>query len=123
VNQLCLDLHHNYKHNNGFAATYREAYEILATAKYIHAKEHQGDRAEVARRLDAVDGLFHHVQEDVAGWSRRNRRQIGQGGARAKLDAIEATLHHLMHDVGVAGSHAAPEGVPQDAEVAPPPLN
>ena len=63
ANQLCLDLHYNYRHNPGFADTYREAYQILNTAKYIHDKEHQGDRAEVARRLDEVDGLFHHVQE------------------------------------------------------------
>jgi hypothetical protein len=121
VNELCLDLHHNYRHNQGFAATYREAYEILKTAKHIHAKENQGDQAEVARRLDAVDGLFHHVRDDVKSWSRRQRRQIGQGGAQTKLDAVEATLHHLMHDVGVAGSHDAPDTAP--AEVAPPPAN
>jgi hypothetical protein len=121
VNELCLDLHHNYRHNEGFAATYREAYEILKTAKYIHATEHQGDRDEVARRLDAVDGLFHHVQEDVGRWSRRHRRQIGQGGAKTKLDAVEATLHHLMHDVGIQGSHETPVAGP--VEVAPPPGN
>lgn len=48
ANELCLDLHYNYRHNSGFADVYREAYQVLDTAKYIHAKEHQGDRAEVA---------------------------------------------------------------------------
>jgi hypothetical protein len=123
ANELCLDLHHNYRHNRGFAETYREAYEILRTAKYIHGKEHQGDRDEVARRLDELDGLFHHVESDIQSWSRRHARQIGQSGAQIKLDAIEATLHHLMNDVGVKGSHAEPEAAPQSSavEVAPPP--
>jgi hypothetical protein len=123
ANQLCLDLHHNYRHNAGFAETYREAYQILSTAKYIHAKEHQGDRAEVARRVDDLDGLVHHVQDDVNGWSRRNRRQIGQSGVQTKLTLVEATLHHLMHDVGVQGTHASPhaDAAPVHVEVAPPP--
>ena len=124
ANDLCLELHYNYRHNRGFAETYREAYQVLNTAKYVHAKEHQGDRAEVARRLDEVDGLFHHVQDDVRRFSRRQNRQIGQGGAQTKLELVEATLHHLMHDVGVQGTHGpsaatAPVGV----EVAPPPVN
>jgi len=125
ANELCLDLHYNYRHNRGFAETYREAYQILSTAKYIHDKEHQGDRAEVARRLDELDGLFHHIQDDIAGWSRRQSRQIGQSGAQTKLDAIEATLHHLMNDVGVKGTHGGPEAAPAPPaiEVAPPPVN
>jgi hypothetical protein len=124
VNQLCLDLHHNYRHNSGFAATYREAFQILETARYIHDKEHQGDRAEVASRLDEVDGLFHHIQKDVSRWSRRQKRQIGQGGIQAKFEAVEATLHHLMHDVGVTGSHEAPAlPPPSREEVAPLPGN
>jgi hypothetical protein len=119
VNALCLDLHHNYRHNKGFAATYREAYEMLSTAKYIHAKEHQGDRAEVSRRLVAMDEMFHHVQDDVKGWSRRQRRQVGQGGVQTKLAAVEATLHHLMHDVGVGENGGG--SMPSPGEAAPPP--
>jgi hypothetical protein len=123
ANELCLDLHYNYRHNRGFTATYREAYQILATAKYIHAKEHQGDRAEVARRLNEVDGLFHHVQEDVGRWRPRPTRQIGQGNAQTKLEVVEATLHHLMNDVGVEGVHGELEDAPPPSadEVAPPP--
>jgi hypothetical protein len=122
VNELCLDLHYNYQHNPGFGETYREAYQILQTAKYIHVKEHQGDRDEVARRLDEVDGLVHHVQKDLSRWSRRQSRQIGRGGARTKLESVEATLHHLMHDVGVKGVHGEPDSATvSDVDVAPPP--
>jgi hypothetical protein len=120
ANQLCLELHYNYRHNPGFDHVYREAYQVLATAKYIHAKEHQGDRAEVARRLDEVDGLFHHVQEQVGQWTRRHVRQIGRSGVQAKLNTVEATLHHLMHDVGVKGAHGEPS-VAAEVEVAPAP--
>jgi hypothetical protein len=124
ANQLCLDLHYNYRHNPGFKETYREAYQILSTAKYIHDKEHQGDKAEVAHRLDELDSLFHHVQDEVSGWSRRHYRQVGEAGAQTKLELVEATLHHLMNDVGVKGVHGAPEEAaspPSDNEVAPPP--
>jgi hypothetical protein len=124
ANDLCLELHYNYAHNQGFADTYRAAYEILKAAKYLRDREHQADRPEVARRLEAVDRLFHEVQSDVQGWSRRQRRQIGQGGAQTKLQALEATLHHLMHDVGVTADHAAADasGSPAGVEIAPPPL-
>ena len=86
MNQLCLELHYNYRHNPGFAETYRAAYHVLDTAKYIHDEEHQGDREEVARRLDEVDGLFHQVQDEVQRWSRHHHRQIGQSDAQTKLD-------------------------------------
>jgi hypothetical protein len=121
ANQLCLDLHYNYRHNANFAHVYREAYQVLATAKFIHAKEHQGDRAEVARRLDEVDGLFHHVKEQVGQWSRRHNRQIGQSGLQTKLSMVEATLHHLMNDVGVRGAHIEADE-PAGVETAPAPV-
>lgn len=123
ANDLCLDLHYNYEHNPGFAATYREAYKILDTAKYVHAKEHQGDKAEVAQRVDELDGLLHHVQGEVKGWSRRQSKQIAQGGVQTKLDSVEATLHHLMNDVGVKGAHGEPQKSEGETtvETAPPP--
>jgi hypothetical protein len=123
ANELCLDLHYNYRHNPGFAEIYREAYQIFDMAKYIHVKENQADRDEVARRLDGLDVAFHNVEGEVKGWSRQQNRQIGQGGAQTKLDMVGATLHHLMHDVGVMGVHGAPESdtLPDGGEVAPPP--
>ena len=77
----------------------------------------------MARRVDELDGLFHHVQQEVKTWSRRQNRQIAQGGAQAKVELLEATLHHLMYDVGVKGAHSEPErDEPSTAtEEAPPP--
>ena len=123
-NALCLDLHYNYSHNHGFAETYAEAYSILEAARFIHALEHNHqDRAAIQARLGGLDALFHHVQDDVRGWSRIHRRQIGDLGIITKLDLMEGTLHHLMNDVGVRTSafdEAAP--LPATAEVAPPPV-
>lgn len=114
ANEFCLDLHYNYSHNPGFAETYREAYQILEVARFIHAAEHQQDRQAIAARLNGLDSLFHHVQDDVRGWTRHHHRQIGALGILSKMDMIESTLHHLMNDVGV---HATPVGNDQ----APPP--
>lgn len=115
TNELCLDLHYNYPHNRGYAETYREAYEILQAAKFAHAKEHQQDREALARTLAQVDPLFHHVNEEVAGWSRRHVRLIGSLGMADKLQQMESLIHHLLHDVGVRPEHDAGN------EQAPPP--
>jgi len=125
ANELCLDLHYNYAHNPGFSETYREAYQILDAAKSINVKEHQDDRDDIARQVQALDPLFHHVQGEILGWSRNHQRQIGQAGIVAKLDSMEALLHHLMNDIGVKPHSAesmeqAP--APTNDEVAPPPI-
>lgn len=101
MNELCLDLYYNYNHNPGFQATYAEAYSLYSTAKFIHASEHNFDRTSVQRSLAGVDALFHHVQNDVQGWTRIPRRQVGTLGIIAKINLAEQTLHQLMQDVGV----------------------
>jgi hypothetical protein len=124
-NELLVDLHHNYNHNPGFKETYREAYQLLEVAKYVHAADHNRDGAEMREKLAQMDPLFHHLQSDVQGWSRIHSKQVGTLGVAAKLEMIEATLHHLMHDVGVPeNAVAAPQPVksqPLVVEQAPPP--
>lgn len=115
ANQFCLDLHYNYQHNPGFAETYAEAFQILQAAQWAHAAEHQQDREGLARTLGPMDDLFHHVQEDVRGWQRIHRRQIGQLGIVDKMVQMESLIHHLCHDVGVRPSHD------ESHEQAPPP--
>ena len=115
ANQFCLDLHYNYQHNPGYAETYGEAYQILEAAKWGHAKEHQQDREGLARTLGPMDDLFHHVQQDVQGWQRIHRRQIGQLGIIDKMAQMEALIHHIMHVVGVRPTHDGGQ------EAAPPP--
>lgn len=102
MNELCLDLYYNYSHNPGFQATYAEAYSLYNTAKFIHAAEHNYDRTSIQQSLGGVDALFHHVQDDVRGWTRNPRRQIGTLGIITKINLAEETLHHLMDDVGVS---------------------
>jgi hypothetical protein len=107
-------LHYNYRHNQGFEETYRDAYEILTSAQFVQANENQGDRAAVTRSLDEVAGLLHKVQEQVRGWSRQHSRQIGQAGALTKLDAVEAALHQLMSDPGAKGAQGLGETAATD---------
>lgn len=114
VNLLCLDMHYNYRHNPRFAQIYGEAYGVLQAAKFIHGKEHQGDQDTIRRRMTEVDRLFHHVQGEVAGWTREPVKPIGPETLQAKAAGVEAILHHLCFDVGVKPHE-------QPAEVAPPP--
>lgn len=101
ANRLCLDMFYNYQHNPGFAATYKEAYSLLESSKYVHAKQHQGDREAIRHHVTQMDGLLHHVQDELRQWSRNHARQVGSGGIIEKSSAVEAILHHLCYDVGI----------------------
>ncbi len=118
-NEFCLNLHHNYSHDPGFRETYREAYQMLQIAKYIHAAEHQLDRRAIQKQLRGVDQLFHHIQEDVRGWSRFHRGQIEHKEIVSQMTRIESTLHHLMNDVGVKPTPFRPQEA--EVELAPAP--
>lgn len=109
-NEFCVDLYYNYRHNPGFSETYPEAYQILQTAKFIHSAEHLNDREAIRSKLQGLDTLFHHVEEDVQGWSRIHQRQVGNLGIIRKMEVVEALLHHLMHDSGVAASIGGGQG-------------
>lgn len=123
ANNFCLDLYYNYSQNAGFQETYREAYQVLQSAKYIHAAEHQGDRAEITRRVAEIDRQFHHVQNEVAGMQPQPQRQIAGSNIATKSQSMEAVMHHLAHTVGVTPHSAQPQpgGTTTGREEAPPP--
>jgi hypothetical protein len=119
TNQMCLEMYYNYRPNPGWIETYREAYEILDTAKRVHAMEHAGDRDAMRQEMTRIDGLFHHVRDDVRHWARYGGQFFGPGGLRARLDEVEDALHHLMQDIGAP----APEDLQAaPAAQAPPPV-
>lgn len=124
MNELCLDLYYNYSHNPGFHETYSEAYSLLETSRFIHAAEHANDRDAISRKLGGADALFHHVEDDVRGWSRIHHRQIGTLGIVRKMEMAESVLHHLMEDVGVKPEipEVAPAPETRGPELAPPPI-
>lgn len=109
ANSFCLEIYYNYSRNPGFDDTYREAYEILEIAKYIHEEEHHGHRDEIAKELGGLDSLFHHVEDDVAHWH-ANRGHHHHHGHLSKKDQLveemESVIHHLMNDVGVKSRNA-----------------
>lgn len=124
ANELCLDLHHNYRDNPGFKVAYREAYEFSTAAKFIHNREHQGDRDAIRATVTRIDGLFHDIQNDIVNLERRESRQIGQLSCHARIEELQALIHHLMYDQGVRPSHGPGENGPVGSPVpeeAPPP--
>jgi len=116
ANEFLLDLYHNYSHNHDFKKVYAEGYQLLQVAKFMHAAEHVNDRAAIQSKLNGMESLFHHVQDEVRGWRRDHHRQVGTLGILSKMDMIESTLHHLLNDAGV---RQAP--VPAAGGLAPPP--
>ncbi len=105
ANDFCLELHANYQHNRNFDEVYREAYQILQTAKYIHKEDHDRHRAEVAREVSKLDDLFHHVQDEVSRWRSDRDHHDRSMGIQSHLALLESTIHHLMNDVGVRPRH------------------
>lgn len=128
ANNICLDLHQNYQDNPGFDEVYGEAYKLLQAAKYVHGKEHQGDKAAIQRSVNSIDEMFHHMQRDIGEWRNANRRQVGQMSLAAKTEEFEAVLHHLMFEIGVKPAHdnhdeeiPSPRNQASPREDAPPP--
>ena len=128
ANELCLDLHHNYRNNPRFNEVYGEAYQLLQATKFIHNRENQGDREGIRRTATKIDELFHHVQEEVIGLERQENRRVGQLGLEAKTEELQALIHHMMYDQGVKPNHDQEERGNPDAtdgpaarEEAPPP--
>jgi len=126
ANQLCLDLYYNYSHNPDFRTTYSEAYQVLEVARFIHDSEHQHDRTAIRQQLLGLDDLFHHIADDICGWTRQQRRQIGDLGLQSKTALLESVIHQLMNDVGVSLAPDVNEETPHPEdyhdEQAPSPL-
>ncbi len=72
-----------------FQETYKEAYSLLESAKFVHAKQHQGDRDAIRHHVTQMDGLLHHVQGELRPWSRNHARQVGSGEIIEKSSAVE----------------------------------
>ncbi len=110
ANDFCLELHANYRHNRNFDEVYREAYQILETAKYIHKEDHEKHQGEIAREVSKLDDLFHHVQDEVSRWSSDRDHHNPAMGIQSHLGLLESTIHHLMNDAGVRPRHADGNG-------------
>ncbi len=120
ANQLCLDLHANYQDNPDFDEVYGLSYKLLQAAKYVHGKEHAGDKAAIQQSVNSIDEAFHHVQRDIRDWRSANRRQVGPMNLAATTEEFEAVLHHLMFDLGVKPSHDEQDEEPPLPEASAP---
>jgi hypothetical protein len=105
TNDLCLELHYNYHHNPGFKEVYREAYQLYQGAKFIHDREHHGDREAIRGSVTKMDNLMDDLQDEVRGYKRQEVRPVGQLGLEAKTEELQALIHHLMFNVGIKPDH------------------
>lgn len=108
LNELCVDLHHNYSHNPNFNETYRGAYELLQTAKYIHDNQSVLPREEIVAQVTGMEGYLYYLYDELSTWTRVERQTVGTLGLQSRLDLIEATLQHLMYDVGIKPETVGP---------------
>jgi hypothetical protein len=113
---VCLEMHRDYQGNPGYRETYAEAYEAWQLSEHIHELVHdryhttRHDDDHLARDLNELDALFHHVEDDVAHWHRTHGHSHtvhGHGrtyGRSTDLHVLmaqaEQTLHHAMDDYG-----------------------
>lgn len=123
ANAVCWEMYRNYRYEPGYRQAYREAYEMLKTAEYIHELVHHGGRrSRVAHEIEELDKLFHEIEQGTSQWQRPRYRDYHGGGLDEKLEILETNLHHLMDDAGYKPNNTLaprPENVPQ-SQPAPP---
>lgn len=127
ANAVCWEMYRNYRYEPGYRQTYREAYEMLKTAEYIHELvHHHGRRSRVAHEIEELDKLFHHLEQDIQNWRRPRyydpHHDFHGGGLDAKMEILETSLHHLMDDAGYKPNNTIaprPEGGPDYGQAPP----
>lgn len=121
VNTLCLDMHYNYRGAANFDEAYRTAYTMLENSKQLSAAHDAGDRNKVKELAKTIDRLQHVVEDQTAGWTRNESKQVGELGIVTKLQITGDVVHHLLHDIGVSeGEHAENNGAPKVTTEEPP---
>ena len=126
ANAVCWEMYRNYSYEPGYRQAYREAYEMLKTAEYIHELVHHGGRrSRVAHEIEELDKLFHDIEQGTRSWQRPRYRDYHGGGLDEKMEILEANLHHLMDDAGYKPNNTLaprPEAAP-NSQSAPPSEN
>jgi hypothetical protein len=95
----CIDMNDNYRHNAGYAKTYKEAFHLYEVAHDLDTSAQQSDQKAVAENEQKLGLLLESVRKDTNGWSRQQHEQHGQGNLQSKLDRLASLSHHLSHDV------------------------
>jgi hypothetical protein len=115
ANAICWEIYRYQRHRHDFKSVYREAYEMLKTAEYVHDLIHNhGRRSRVRAEVQVLDQLFHHIEGDLALWANSDRQfhvsfHSPENGVRTlqkMMERLENTLHHLMQDIGINRSGA-----------------
>lgn len=106
ANSVCWEMYRHYRYEPTFRQSYRDAYEMLKTAEYIHELvHHHGRRSRVAHEIEELDNLFHQLEQNVSHWQRDHDHYYhgsytAHGGLNERMEELEQDLHHLMDDAG-----------------------
>lgn len=121
ANEVCWEMHQNYKHVRNWDETYRMMYDILQDAKHVRQlvrEQYRGapNQDHIADDLHDMDRLFDRVLRRVSRWEPpsaprnvpvndvrdlRDPRQQPVSELRLRLQRFDGTLNHLMIDYGV----------------------
>lgn len=125
ANDVCWEMHRNYKRNRNWDENYRLMYQILQDAKHVRElvrEQYRGaeNQDHIADDLHDMDRLFDRVQRRVARWEpdhgprslpvadvrdlrdpRSGHRPTPGTELEARMQRLDDTLGHLMVDYGV----------------------
>jgi hypothetical protein len=124
---LCLDMHYNYVHNDNYVPAYRIAYGMLTAVRAMQASFEADDRNAVSEYLIEADRLLYELTDQSDGWTRQQKKQIGETDLATKLEIVGDMTVHAFYDVGI--SQEPQEDLSTDSvaadddqtELAPPP--
>jgi hypothetical protein len=95
----CIEMNDNYRHNPGYAKTYKAAFHLYEVAHDLDASAQKSDQKSVAENQLKLGPLLDAVRKDTNGWSRQKHEQHGPGGLQSKLDRLAVLNRHLSYDV------------------------
>src|SRR5690606_36592026 len=124
ANDVCWEMHRNYKRNRNWDETYRMMYQILQDAKHVRQlvrEQYRGadNQDHIADDLHDMDRLFDRVQARGRRWEPdfgpgnvpvADTRDLRDPRAShptpvseldARMQRLDETLGHLMFDYGV----------------------
>ena len=145
ANALCWEMYRHHRHHPNYRQTYRQAYEVLSTAKYVHELAHTFGRPDrIREQVDQMHDLMHDVGPAIRDWADEHHGNgpvyynpspydpwhgggfhggghFDGGALKRKLDALANEVHHLMSAVGIERRPPNRGGAGSGDGTAPPP--
>jgi hypothetical protein len=121
TNEFCIEMHKTYRDQPEFNEAYREAFELLQSAKQIEKDVAAGSPAKaISEQLANFDSEMHHVENHIQDFAKAQgaNNQAGQASVATNFTAVGSSLEKMMGQLGLqrqaeaANRNAAPAGIP-----------